>query len=152
MFAQTQRWIYGPKHVQRTLLIKPMYLLRWIPYCHYNYTVKSNIWNKQSSYLYSSPQSVRFCRPLKIEFIKERTVLILKEKTNLDVTIKNLRTYSYTSINQIIVVKYESYMTLIDGKILNVITGTKNKMKAVIPTTEILQDERSRTAKYFRLF
>jgi len=42
----------------------------------------------------------------------------------LDVAIKNRRPYSYTAKNQIIAVKYEPYMRLIDGKILNIITGT----------------------------
>jgi len=40
------------------------------------------------------------------------------------VAIKNRKPYSYTSKNQIIAVKYEPYMRLIDGKILNIITGT----------------------------
>ncbi|XP_050746028.1 uncharacterized protein LOC127011840 isoform X2 [Drosophila biarmipes] len=73
-----------------------------------------------------TPQSVRFCRPLKIEFVKESTALILKEKKNLDVEIENLNVLSYSYKSNIITVKYQTHMTLIDGKVLNIVTGTNS--------------------------
>lgn len=82
------RWIYGPKHVQTTLSIKRMYRPRSIPFRHYNYTVETNRWNQQSSYLDTFISTIgELFGPLKIEFIK---------------AIKKLRPYSYTSKNQII--------------------------------------------------
>ncbi|XP_046808102.1 uncharacterized protein LOC124420131 [Lucilia cuprina] len=80
-----------------------------------------------------TPQSVRFCRPLKIEFIKETKEHILKEKHNIDLQISNLEHLEYSLSNgKIISVKYELIMTLIDGKVLNVLTGTKSSQSCPI--------------------
>lgn len=77
----------------------------------------------QIIWMNNTPQSVRFCRPLKIQFIKETTDLILKEKYNLDIQIKN---YIYTNKQNNVIVEYKPYMTLIDGKVLNVLTKTNS--------------------------
>jgi len=70
---------------------------------------------------------VRFCRPVKIEFVKESKELILKEKENLDNQIKNMSSYvCKTSNEKEITVSCDLYMTLIDGKVLNILTGTKS--------------------------
>lgn len=73
-----------------------------------------------------SPQSIRFCRPLKMEFAKETTDHILTEKLNLDTQIKNLSDFEYTFSNKKIAVRFELCMTLIDGKVLNILTSTKS--------------------------
>lgn len=73
-----------------------------------------------------TPQSVRFCRPLKIEFVKESTALILKERENLDNQTQNLQDYVYRFKTQEISVQYNGHLTLIDGKILNILTGTNS--------------------------
>lgn len=80
----------------------------------------------QIIWMNNTPQSVRFCRPLKIQFIKETTDLILKEKYNLDIQIKNLKNYIYTNKQNNVIVEYKPYMTLIDGKVLNVLTKTNS--------------------------
>lgn len=80
-----------------------------------------------------TPQSVRFCRPLKIEFVKETREHILKEKHNLDQQILNLTNLEYVFGNgRKMSVKYELIMTLIDGKVLNVLTGTKSSQSCPI--------------------
>lgn len=74
-----------------------------------------------------TPQSIRFCRPLKIEYAKESTDHILSEKRNLDLQIQNLMPFVYTGHNSSnIYVTFDLQMTLIDGKILNAVTGTKS--------------------------
>lgn len=74
-----------------------------------------------------TPQSVRFCRPLKMEFVKESKEHILKEKENLDTQIKNLMPFVGEILNERkVVVSYDLHMTLIDGKVLNILTGTKS--------------------------
>ncbi|XP_039150315.1 uncharacterized protein LOC120285016 [Drosophila simulans] len=74
-----------------------------------------------------APQSIRFCRPLKIELIKETAVHIMMEKNQLDNQIKNLTPFTYKyDENRDIEVSYEMHMTLIDGKVLNVLTDTKS--------------------------
>ena len=70
------------------------------------------------------PQSVRLCRPVKIEYVKETTAHILKEKKAMDEEIARLVTYLAPTGEWMIKVTYSLHMTLIDGKILNVITGT----------------------------
>lgn len=77
-------------------------------------------------WLNKSPQSVRFCRPIKIAYAKETTSLILDEKENLDIQIKNVNNYLHTLNSEKICVKFDGHLTLIDGKILNILTGTKS--------------------------
>lgn len=71
-----------------------------------------------------SPQSVRFCRPIKIEYAKESFAKIQEEKHNLDIQVANLQ--NFTSHNANISVNFKTYMTWIDGKVLNVLTNTKS--------------------------
>lgn len=74
-----------------------------------------------------SPQSVRFCRPLKLEFAKETKDLILAEKADLESQIQNLTAFNYNfSIDRKITVTFDLHLTLIDGKVLNILTGTKS--------------------------
>jgi len=80
-----------------------------------------------------SPQSVRFCRPLKIEFVKETKTHILKEKANLDLEIQNLLPMVYEDANkQSYTISFELKMTLIDGKVLNILTGTNSTQSCPI--------------------
>lgn len=81
---------------------------------------------QQIIWLNKTPQSVRFCRPLKIEFIKETTALILAEKENLDAQIRNMQIYLYKFKEKYIYVEYTGHMTLIDGKVLNILSGTNS--------------------------
>lgn len=74
-----------------------------------------------------TPQSVRFCRPLKIEIAKESTSHVLAEKNNLDLQIQKLLPFVYTEFNdRQITVSYDLHMTLIDGKVLNILSGTNS--------------------------
>jgi len=70
-----------------------------------------------------SPQSVRFCRPLKIEMIKETQSHIRAEKKPLDSEIENLVPFGFTDeINSVFPIHFELKMTLIDGKVYNILT------------------------------
>lgn len=80
-----------------------------------------------------TPQSVRFCRPLKLELIKETKDHILKEKQSIDLQIKNIKPFKYLLKNgKCVTVKYNLCMTLIDGKVLNVLTETKSTQQCPI--------------------
>lgn len=75
----------------------------------------------------STPQSIRFCRPIKIEFAKETAAHILEEKVNLDTQISNLKPFMCTVLQErSIKISYDLNMTLIDGKVLNILTGTNS--------------------------
>ncbi|XP_033248121.1 uncharacterized protein LOC117188397 [Drosophila miranda] len=84
-------------------------------------TYHRNIWTNRT------PQSIRFCRPLKIDLLKETTAHIIIEKKDLDFQINTLKPFVYKLVENVdIVVTYEMHMTLIDGKVLSVLTGTKS--------------------------
>lgn len=72
-----------------------------------------------------TPQSIRFCRPIKLEFIKETKETILKERAEIEEQIKKLETFQ-VQINEksCINVKFKLFLTIIDGKVLNVLTET----------------------------
>jgi len=80
-----------------------------------------NIWVNRT------PQSIRFCRPLKIQFVKETSDHIIMGKNQLDFQIDNLKRFSY-KLDEAddVAVTFKMHMTLIDGKVLNVLTGTKS--------------------------
>lgn len=72
-------------------------------------------------------QSIRFCRPVKLEFVTETKDHILAEKNNLDNQIIGLSSYVCTVVNgKSISVEYDLQMTLLDGKVLNILTETKS--------------------------
>jgi len=74
-----------------------------------------------------SPQSVRFCRPLKIEFIKETQSHIRAEKKRLDSEIENLVPFGFTDENNsVFPINFELKITLIDGKVLKILTETNS--------------------------
>lgn len=80
-----------------------------------------------------TPQSVRFCRPLKVELVKETKDHILQEKQNIDRQILNIKPFQYVFTNgRWITVKYNLCMSLIDGKVLNVLTETKSTQQCPI--------------------
>ena len=83
------------------------------------------LWNNRT------PQSVRFSRPLKVEYIKESTEHILKEKQDIDGQINKQEPITiYFSNNKKI--SFTLFMTLIDGKNLNILTGTKSNQTCPI--------------------
>ena len=85
------------------------------------------LWNNQT------PQSVRFCRPLKLEYTTESKDHILKKKANLDDEISYLENIKIIlPTNKVISIQPLLYMTLIDGKVLNILTGTKSNQACPI--------------------
>lgn len=72
-----------------------------------------------------SPQSIRYCRPMKIEFTKETPEKILEERDYFDKQIRKLLSYNYSLTGEIVfTVSFQMHLTLIDGKVLNVLTNT----------------------------
>lgn len=85
------------------------------------------IWNNLT------PQSTRFCRPVKLEYVKETKESILKEKSDLKNEIDALKSMHITiSEGKIVEVSFDLYLTLIDGKVLNILTGTKSNQTCPI--------------------
>lgn len=70
------------------------------------------------------PQSVRFVRPIELDFVKESKTVVLDKKKAIDTEIAALIPYCETRHGMRFSVSYELHMTIIDGKVLNFITGT----------------------------
>lgn len=85
------------------------------------------LWNNRT------PQSNRFCRPLKLEYTNETKEHILIEKAALDEEIKNLQEYNHILSNgKSVKVTFVLLMTLIGGKVLNILTNTKSSQACPI--------------------
>lgn len=80
-----------------------------------------------------TPQSVRYCRPLRLQFIKETKEAILEEKRWGEDQISRLPTFSFKLSNGFTVnFKCEFYLTVIDGKILNIIESQPSQQTCAI--------------------
>lgn len=80
-----------------------------------------------------TPQSTRFCRPLKLEFVKETREVILKENSDLNKEIEELTTVTVQiDKSKTIEINFALSLTVIDGKVLNVLTGTKSNLSCPI--------------------
>jgi len=77
------------------------------------------IWTNKSA------QSDKLCRLIKLQFVKESKELILSEYNNLEKEISSLQLFQTITENTNISVEFVLSLTLIDGKVLNVLTGTK---------------------------
>jgi len=73
-----------------------------------------------------TPQSIRFCSPIMLEYKKETPENIIATNEKMKEQIKNLRpiTYEFSSGNRKIIVSCSFFCTLIDGKVLSILTGS----------------------------
>jgi len=79
------------------------------------------------------PQSYRFCRPIKLEYVKESAEVILRQKREIEEEISRLEDVEIILDNtKSILVKFQMHLTLIDGKVLNTITGTPSMQTCAI--------------------
>lgn len=76
------------------------------------------IWNNNNS------QSERFCRPIELRYIKKTKDVILQQKEALENEIEQLQTLKIVVDNRSIFVHFALHLTLIDGKVLAIITNT----------------------------
>ena len=85
------------------------------------------LWNNQA------PQSIRLNRPLKLEYMKETKEHVLKEKIEIEQQIEKLSDFETELPNdKVLKINYKLYMTLIDCKILNILTNTKSSQACPI--------------------
>ena len=71
----------------------------------------------------------RFCRPLKLKYTKETKEHVLKETNEIDQQIEKLSDFDLELPNdRVLKINYNLYMTLIDGKILKILTDTKSSL------------------------
>lgn len=70
------------------------------------------------------PQSVRFCRPIELEFVKESKDVVKKKHQDMLSEISNLVPYTTSVGESVFNIQYDLLLTIIDGKVLNIITDT----------------------------
>ena len=75
-----------------------------------------------------TPSSPRFCRPISIQYTKESTSLTAETARNMDKEIDELLPLQSASAT----VSYELYMTMVDGKVVNAVTGTPSSQTCSI--------------------
>lgn len=86
--------------------------------------------NDQSKILWKNPvpSSTKFCRPIKFKFCKETPETTLTETEHIKKQINDLHDFSYDGKT----IKYKLVLTMLDGKVCNVLTGTKSTLSCYI--------------------
>lgn len=78
------------------------------------------------------PGSILHCRPVKFLFKKECSDLVRREETNMQEKIMSLYDHTEMIAGQICNVSFEFYMTMVDGSVCNVLSGTNSSSKCYI--------------------
>lgn len=78
------------------------------------------------------PSSRRYCRPLKLEFAKETDELVRDTTESVNGEITKLKEFCVKIGNVEIHVTYELHMTMVDGKLCNIITGQRSTRSCYI--------------------
>lgn len=87
---------------------------------------KTLIWNN------AAPQSPRWCRPRRFNFAKEMEEFTLREINFVQTEIAALNIFTVTIAGVQVSVEYELYFTMLDGKTLATVTGTKSKQTCCV--------------------
>lgn len=83
----------------------------------------------------SKPSSSRFCRPIRIQFLPEDKKSTFCEKRDIDKQIRSLANFQFVLQefeSKKIQVSFKMTMTMIDGKVCNVITNTSSSMRCYV--------------------
>jgi len=101
-------------NIDESLFATSLIPLRWL--------TKDNVilWNNQAS------QSTRFCRSISLQYVKESADIIAAPKTNIEAEIDELQVLEIHSNYINVRIHFSLFFTLIDGKVLNIITNTKS--------------------------
>jgi len=79
------------------------------------------------------PSSTRYCRPIKFQFVKETEEVITNEYEYIEKQIKILQpTKVHINPTEILNVKHEMVMTMVDGKVCNALTKTTSTQTCYI--------------------
>lgn len=80
-----------------------------------------------------TPQSVRYCRPILLEFVKESKQIVIDCKNSIDKEISELVPVKINlAQDKYVLVDFDFVMSMIDGKVLNYITGTSSMQNCPI--------------------
>ena len=79
-----------------------------------------------------STASVRYCRPISIEFSKETPEKTRATVDEVEAQIRTLLRTSVTKNEKIVTIKHELMFTMIDGKVVQVLTNTPSSSTCVV--------------------
>jgi hypothetical protein len=84
-------------------------------------------------WLNPTPQSVRYCRPLRLQFAKETSDLIKSTRDEVNEEFSQMGLFELvTSQGNKVIIKFELYLTVIDGKVLSIINDTPSQQTCPI--------------------
>ena len=73
------------------------------------------------------PNSIRYCRPVQFKFVKETREYVQQEYDNISAQIQNLKSTEFEFSNtEKYRVKYNFMCTMVDGKVINILTGQRS--------------------------
>lgn len=76
------------------------------------------LWNNRTS------QSARFCRPIKLDYVAESRDVILRQKQAIEDQIEKLQSFDIMLEDYKVQLRFLLFMTLIDDKMLSIVTNT----------------------------
>ena len=93
--------------------------------------LSSNILNGHEIVVWKNqrPPSPQYCRPIKIQFSHENTNLTCAEKEIMDSRIASLVPLETIVNGKAIKIKYEMIFSMVDGKVINAVTGTTSTLR-----------------------
>ena len=78
------------------------------------------------------PSSPRYCRPIRLQFMRETAESTREEEKYITDQIQSLTSYKTVIDGKEIEISYVLVFSMIDGKVVNSITGTKSTMRCYL--------------------
>lgn len=79
-----------------------------------------------------APGSPRYCRPFKIIFKEESTECVVQETSHIESQIRTLSLFKVMIGDTEITVRHQLLLTMVDGKVVNSLTGTTSTLRCFI--------------------
>lgn len=87
------------------------------------------------------PSSVRYCRPIKILFEKETAELSKREIENVKNQIECIQPTTITSVNKEICIHHDFKLTMIDGKMFGIVSGSSTQTCGICGATPKIMND-----------
>lgn len=90
--------------------------------------------NRKHIFWYNlTPQSIRYCRPIMLEFVKESKQVVIDCKNTIERELSELVPVKIDlEQEKYVLVDFDFVMSMVDGKVLNYITGTSSMQNCPI--------------------
>lgn len=75
-----------------------------------------------------TPSSTRYCKPMKFIYQKETAEVTKNEVGKIEKEISELKPFKLNTNNEVISINYTMVMTMVDGKVINTLTGSSSQI------------------------